>query len=55
MSKKAKKFKQWNEDWEYAEDYDRKDGKRYNAKKESVKEQREQKNRQKHSFFDNDR
>jgi hypothetical protein len=52
MAKKQKKFKDWYEDeWGSADDA-RKDGKRYNAKKEAVKQQRYQKSTQKEKFFE---
>jgi hypothetical protein len=52
MAKKQKNFKEWHDDeWGSDEDY-RKDGKRYNAKKEAVKQQRFQKSSQKNKFFD---
>lgn len=52
MAKKQKKFKDWNDDeWGSSDDL-KKDGKRYNSKKEFVKQQREQKSLRKNSFFD---
>jgi hypothetical protein len=52
MAKKQKKFKDWYEDeWGNPDDV-RKDGKRYNAKKEAVKQQRVQKSDQKNKFFE---
>lgn len=53
MAKKQKKFKDWQDDeWSDSDSYDKKDGKRYNSKKESVKFQRQEKDRQKNSFFE---
>lgn len=50
---KNKKFKDWyDNEWGRSDEDARTDGKRYNHKKESVKFQREQKNREKNSFFD---
>jgi hypothetical protein len=54
MAKKQKKFKAWDDDWEYGDDHVKKDGKRYNPKKELVKQQRQQKSIRKNSFFDTD-
>jgi len=52
MAKKQKKFKDWHDDeWGSSDDV-KKDGKRYNSKKEFVKQQREQKSQRKNSFFD---
>ena len=52
MAKKQKKFKDWYDDeWGSADDA-RKDGKRYNAKKEAVKQLRYQKSDQKNKFFE---
>jgi len=54
MAKKQKKFKDWQDDeWGSSDDV-KKDGKRYNPKKEFVKQQREQKSLRKNSFFDSD-
>jgi hypothetical protein len=54
MAKKQKKFKDWHDDdWESSNDL-KKDGKRYNPKKEFVKQQREQKSQRKNSFFESD-
>lgn len=54
MAKKQKKFKDWHDDeWEASDDI-KKDGKRYNPKKEFVKQQREQKSLRKNSFFESD-
>lgn len=54
MAKKQKKFKDWHDDeWESSDDL-KKDGKRYNPKKEFVKQQREQKSLRKNSFFESD-
>lgn len=52
MAKKNKNFSEWQEnEWGTVEDY-RKDGKRYNPKKEAVKQQRFQRTNQKNKFFD---
>ncbi len=52
MAKKQKNFRDWYEDeWGSADDV-RKDGKRYNAKKEAVKQQRYQKSSQQEKFFE---
>jgi len=52
MAKKSKNFSEWQEnEWGTVEDY-RKDGKRYNPKKEAVKQQRFQRTNQKNKFFD---
>jgi hypothetical protein len=54
MAKKQKKFKDWHDDeWGPSDDV-KKDGKRYNSKKEFVKQQREQKSQRKNSFFESD-
>ncbi len=55
MAKKQKKFKDWQDDeWSSSEQFYKKDGKRYDAKKELVKQQREQKSQRKNSFFEPD-
>jgi len=55
MSKKQKNFKEWHDDeWGTSDDVKR-DGKRYNAKKEFVKQERDRKSRQKNSFFEIDK
>ena len=54
MAKKQKKFKDWHDDeWGSSDDV-KKDGKRYNPKKESVKRQREEKSLRKNKFFESD-
>ena len=56
MAKKQKKFKDWQDDeWDTSDQFGKKDGKRYNTKKEFVKQQREQKSQRKNSFFEHDR
>jgi hypothetical protein len=46
----TKRFGEWDDDDDYLSH--KKDNKRYDLKKEWVKEQREQKAKQKNSFFD---
>lgn len=55
MAKKQKKFRDWQDDEWGSSDHSKKDGKRYNAKKEFVKQQREQKSQRKNSFFEHDK
>ena len=49
MSKKSSKFDYDDDEW--ADDF-RKDGKRYNAKREEVKAQRHKKSNDRNKFFD---
>ena len=54
MAKKQKKFKDWHDDeWGSSDDV-KKDGKRYNPKKDFVKRQREEKSLRKNKFFESD-
>lgn len=51
MPKKNKKFRAWQEEYD-SDRYEKTDGKRYNSKKEWVKQARDRKDRQKNSFFE---
>lgn len=53
MTKKNKTFKDWNseEEWE-TDDYNRRDSKRYDRKKELVKAERQRKQKRNESFFE---
>jgi hypothetical protein len=55
MSKKQKNFKEWHDDEWGASDDVKRDGKRYNAKKEFVKQERDRKTRIKDSYFEIDK
>ena len=55
MAKKQKNFRDWQDDEWGSSEHSKKDGKRYNAKKEFVKQQREQKSQRKNSFFEHDK